>query len=184
METKKLRRSLKDSVIGGVSGGLGEYFGTDPVIFRILFIVLTFTGGGGVLIYLLMWIFIPKAEIDYDFFESKSTSANEKTEANDNAQEPKAEPFEPKSKGFKDDPFAPKEKKKPMDPETLKRRKNGNLIGGALLIMIGMFFLADDFFPWLSWEYLWPAALIIAGLAIIKVNYNNKKLETDQDGKS
>lgn len=182
METKKLRRSLKDSVIGGVSGGLGEYFGTDPVIFRILFIVLTFTGGGGVLIYLLMWIFIPKAEIDYDFFESRS--ANNHTDANDSAQEPKAEPFGGESKGASDDYFGSKDKTRPLDPEVLKRKKNGNLIGGALLIMIGMFFLADDFFPWLSWEYLWPAALIIAGLAIIKVNYNNKKQETDQDGKS
>ena len=124
METKKLRRSLKDSVIGGVSGGLGEYFGTDPVIFRILFIVLTFTGGGGVLIYLLMWIFIPKTEIDYDFFENKSSNAN--ASADDDAQEPKAEPFEAKSKGFKDDPFGPVNKNKPLDPEVLKRRKNGN----------------------------------------------------------
>lgn len=175
METKKLRRSLKDSVIGGVSGGLGEYFGTDPVIFRILFIVLTFTGGGGVLIYLLMWIFIPKAEIDYDFFENKGNNADAKTEANDSTQEPKAEPFEGDFKGAKDDPFGPVDKNKPLDPEVLKRKKNGNLIGGALLIMIGMFFVADDFFPWLSWEYLWPAALIIAGFAIIKMNYQNKK---------
>jgi len=46
MEPKKLRRSYKDTIIGGVAGGLGEYFTTDPLIFRILFIVLLFTGGG------------------------------------------------------------------------------------------------------------------------------------------
>ncbi len=177
METKKLRRSLQDSVIGGVSGGLGEYFGTDPVIFRILFIVLTFTGGGGVLIYLLMWIFIPKAEKDFEFYQNQSTNANQ--------QEPQAEPFNGEAEEAKtEEPFTPKQDAKPMEPEVMKRRKNGNLVGGALLIMIGMFFLADDFFPWLSWEYLWPAALIIAGLAIIKVNYNNKNQDTDQHGKS
>jgi len=54
MKTEKLRRSKRESVIGGVSGGLGTYFNTDPVIFRILFVVLAFTGGGGVFIYLLM----------------------------------------------------------------------------------------------------------------------------------
>ena len=59
MEPKKLRRSFKDKIIGGVAGGLGEYFATDPLIFRILFVVLLFTGGGGFLIYILMWIFIP-----------------------------------------------------------------------------------------------------------------------------
>lgn len=167
METKKLRRSLKDSVIGGVSGGLGEYFGTDPVIFRILFVVLTFTGGGGVLIYLLMWVFIPKSEKDFTTYEFKS--------ANNNAQQEKSEPIHDFEEGKEGETQAQAEDPEVLDPEALKRRKNGNLIGGALLIMVGLFFLADDFFPWLSWEYLWPAALIIAGLAIIKINYNSKK---------
>jgi len=163
MEAKRLRRSLKDSVIGGVSGGLGEYFGTDPVIFRILFVVLTFTGGGGVLIYLLMWIFIPKAEIDFrgqQFNQQHSKAADEEE---DNAFE-ESEQQEPKTQKQKEE----------IDPKILERRKNGNLIGGAFLIMIGLFFLADDFFPWLSWHYLWPIALVIAGLAIIKVNYKSK----------
>lgn len=164
MEAKRLRRSLKDSVIGGVSGGLGEYFGTDPVIFRILFVVLTFTGGGGVLIYLLMWIFIPKAEADFrgqQFNDQKFT---------EESREQKETVFE---EADKKEPHS-KEEPQELDPKIIERRKNGNLIGGAFLIMIGLFFLADDFFPWLSWHYLWPAALIIAGLAIIKVNYNKK----------
>lgn len=164
MEAKKLRRSLKDSVIGGVAGGLGEYFGTDPVIFRILFIVLTFTGGGGVLIYLLMWIFIPKAEVDFDNSDFKSSTANEKQEASEAFENVETEESNTPPKG--DDPFS---------PELSQRRKNGNLIGGTLLIMVGLFFLADEVFPWVSWEYLWPAALIIVGLAIIKVNYQSKK---------
>lgn len=163
MEAKRLRRSLKDSVIGGVSGGLGEYFGADPVIFRILFVVLTFTGGGGVLIYLLMWIFIPKAEIDYRGQQFNQSNFSEKTDTTEETQD---ESYE--------NPTNQNEEPKEMDPKVMERRKNGNLIGGAILIMIGMFFLADDFFPWLSWHYLWPAALIIAGLAIIKVNYKPK----------
>ena len=163
MEAKRLRRSLKDSVIGGVSGGLGEYFGTDPVIFRILFVVLTFTGGGGVLIYLLMWIFIPKAEVDFrgQQFNNQQNSAD--------FEEQKETDFE-EGKSKKQEPVTDEEPQE-LDPKIIERRKNGNLIGGSFLIMIGLFFLADDFFPWLSWQYLWPAALIIAGLAIIKVNY-------------
>jgi phage shock protein PspC (stress-responsive transcriptional regulator) len=163
MEAKRLRRSLKDSVIGGVSGGLGEYFGADPVIFRILFVVLTFTGGGGVLIYLLMWIFIPKAEVDFRGQQYHQSDFNKSQEQ--------------ESSNFEDTEHqAPINEEEPqdLDPQIIERRKNGNLIGGTLLIMIGAFFLADDFFPWLSWHYLWPAALIIAGLAIIKVNYNSK----------
>lgn len=164
MEAKRLRRSLKDSVIGGVSGGLGEYFGTDPVIFRILFVVLTFTGGGGVLIYLLMWIFIPKAEVDF-----RGQQFNNENNTTDSKEQDETVFEEGESK----EPFTEEAPQEP-DPRIVERRKNGNLIGGTLLIIIGMFFLADDFFPWLSWHYLWPAALIIAGLAIIKVNYKSK----------
>lgn len=175
METKKLRRSLKDSVIGGVAGGLGEYFGTDPVIFRILFIVLTFTGGGGVLIYLLMWIFIPKAEASFVGGASNQASTGKTDpEATDTFEEVKVEGEET----IKD------VQPEGLSPEIKKNRKNGNIIGGALLIMVGLFFLADDFFPWLSWEYLWPAALIIVGLAIIKMNFKGKNDKNEDNGKS
>ena len=68
--------------------------------------------------------------------------------------------------------------------DKVKKRKNGNIIGGVLLITIGLFFLADDLFPWLSWEYLWPAALIIVGLAIIKMNFKAKNEKTEDHGKS
>ena len=40
---KKLERSRESSVIGGVCGGLGDYFDIDPVIFRIAFIAVSYT---------------------------------------------------------------------------------------------------------------------------------------------
>jgi len=166
MKTKKLRRSLTDSVIGGVSGGLGEYFDTDPVIFRILFVVLTLTGGGGVFVYLLMWIFIPKAEIF--FGEEKDFSQNYSSSTKNSSTE------EGKAETNAENTFDPNTANKD-DNSLFKPKKNGNLIGGAILIMVGLFFLADDFFPWFNWEYLWPAALIIVGLAIIKINYNKNQ---------
>lgn len=57
----KLTRSSRDRVIAGVCGGLGEYFGIDPVLFRILFIVATLAGGSGVLIYFVLSLAIPDA---------------------------------------------------------------------------------------------------------------------------
>ena len=56
---KRLYRSQRDKKIGGVCGGLGEYFNLDPVIFRIVFIVLLFIGGFGALLYLIMWFVVP-----------------------------------------------------------------------------------------------------------------------------
>lgn len=55
---RKLYRSTSDRVVGGVCGGLGDYFAVDPVWFRIGFVVLALGGGSGVLIYLIMWLII------------------------------------------------------------------------------------------------------------------------------
>lgn len=58
---EKLYRSTTDRKIAGVCGGLGEYFKIDPVIFRIIFIILLFAGVG-FLVYIIMWISVPKKQ--------------------------------------------------------------------------------------------------------------------------
>lgn len=55
----RLTRSTGDKVVSGLAGGLGRYFGIDPLVFRIAFVVLTLAGGSGVLLYLLGWVMIP-----------------------------------------------------------------------------------------------------------------------------
>lgn len=59
MSVKQLRRSRTDSVIAGVCGGLGQYFGIDPVLVRIIFVVLALAAGPGLLAYLILWLVIP-----------------------------------------------------------------------------------------------------------------------------
>ena len=59
-KTKKLYRSTKNRVLGGVCGGLGEYFDIDPSLVRLLWLVIVFMGGGGVLIYIILWIILPE----------------------------------------------------------------------------------------------------------------------------
>jgi phage shock protein PspC (stress-responsive transcriptional regulator) len=59
---KKLFRNPDDRVIGGVCGGIGAYADTDPVWFRILFIVFALTFGIGIFVYLALWIALPSAE--------------------------------------------------------------------------------------------------------------------------
>ena len=56
---KQLRR--QNGMVAGVCGGLGEYFGIDPIWFRLLFIFLMLPGGlPGVLPYLILWILMPR----------------------------------------------------------------------------------------------------------------------------
>lgn len=57
---RRLRRSRTDRIGAGVAGGLGQYFGVDPVLFRVLFATAAFFGGAGVLGYLLAWAAIPE----------------------------------------------------------------------------------------------------------------------------
>lgn len=61
---KRLYRSRKDSVIGGVCGGLGEYFEIDPVFIRIIAVLLIFADGVGLLAYLIAWIAIPRKQAE------------------------------------------------------------------------------------------------------------------------
>ncbi len=55
----RLFRPRTDRMIGGVCGGLGLYFGVDPVIMRLLFVVLALTTGLTVILYPILWIVMP-----------------------------------------------------------------------------------------------------------------------------
>lgn len=63
---RQLRRSRRDHIVGGVCGGLGQYFGVDPIILRIAFVAMTLAGGSGVLLYVIAWIVIPEAGPEED----------------------------------------------------------------------------------------------------------------------
>src|ERR1700727_2819686 len=58
-ERALLRRSYTDRMLGGVAGGLANYFAVDPMIVRIAFVVLTVVGGAGIPLYLAGLLLIP-----------------------------------------------------------------------------------------------------------------------------
>jgi len=60
---KRLFRSRKNKIIGGVCGGLGEYLDVDPVLIRLIWGALFFLGGVGLLGYIIAWLIIP---LQYD----------------------------------------------------------------------------------------------------------------------
>lgn len=57
--TKRLYRSTKDKILGGVCGGVAEYFDVDPTIVRLIWILLTLAWGAGLLLYIIAWIIVP-----------------------------------------------------------------------------------------------------------------------------
>ena len=60
---KRLFRNPDDEVVGGVCSGISAYFGIqDPVWIRILFVLITISGGIGIPMYIVLWAILPKAE--------------------------------------------------------------------------------------------------------------------------
>ena len=152
METeKRLLRSRSDKVIAGIAGGLGKYFNIDPLIIRILFVILALFGAGGVIVYLILWIAIPE---DYTDSFYKYTNSNNKNMENKN---------ETKKENYK--PYRDYE----------KRKNDGNLIAGLILITLGVIFLIDRFVPRVDFGDLWPLLLIIAGIFILRTNFSKPK---------
>ena len=73
---KRLYRSKKDRMLGGVCAGLGEHFDIDPTVIRLVWAVITVISiGTGVLVYILAWILIP--EIATGSSEQKNQKSEE-----------------------------------------------------------------------------------------------------------
>jgi phage shock protein C len=69
-EVKRLYRSQKERMIGGVCGGLGEFFEVDPIIFRLIFVLMLLGAGSGVLVYIVMMLIIPEEPIEIEPVEN------------------------------------------------------------------------------------------------------------------
>lgn len=62
MDYKRLYRSNRDAMLGGVCGGLAEYFNLDPTIVRLLFVLLAFVTAlfPALLVYFILWVIVPR----------------------------------------------------------------------------------------------------------------------------
>ena len=151
METNRLYRSSSNSVIGGVCGGFAEYLNADPVIFRVLFVLAILIGGGGLLLYIILWIVIPLKEAPIIQSTKYSSSTNNKSNMENYDKNP-----EPNK----------------QETDVNKKHKNdGNLWGGMILITLGALFLIDRFVPRIDFGDLWPLILIVIGVVLIMRNY-------------
>lgn len=135
MPEKRLSRSSRDKVIAGVCGGLGEYFELDPVLFRLLFVIVTLIGGSGILVYIILWLVIP---------EDTDTKGSREETVSKNVKEMKKTGEKVVNK---------------LDTD------QGRLLVGVLLLLVGIFFLVDNFIS--IRQFFWPTMIILAGLVVI-----------------
>lgn len=164
METQRtLRRSVNEKVIAGVCGGLAKYLRLDPVIVRLIFVLLIMFGGGGLIAYIILWIVVPEEPYTgTDYFKAYETkqpgeAAAETAEA-PGSEEPKAETQAPA--------FDPASYMKPD-------RSKGQLVMGIILIGVGGLFLFAALLPHFHVGDFWPVLIILLGLVILIPAFKN-----------
>lgn len=150
MENKRLYRSVRDKQIAGVCGGIAEYFSIDPILVRVVFVILALGAGGGLLAYLVLWIIVPRnPEPWFQNMKNPGPATGE-----DPATGPENKPYSP------------------WDPQNNPNRPGrGALIGGLVLITLGVLFLLDRLLPNIDFTDYWPVILIVIGLALIGGNF-------------
>lgn len=63
-EHKRLTRSSSERILGGVCAGLARYFDTDPLLIRLVFVMITLAHGAGILLYVLLWVLMPEEGVE------------------------------------------------------------------------------------------------------------------------
>ncbi len=71
-----LRRSRTDRKVAGVAGGLGRHLDVDPTILRVLFVVLVFFGGAGLLLYGALWLLVPEEDTGESVVRTSDSTRN------------------------------------------------------------------------------------------------------------
>ena len=135
---KRLYRSPTEHRIAGICGGLSEYFNVDPVLVRVIFVILFLLSGVGLMAYIILWLVLPVREKEEGTVEVITPGGRE---------EVVSEPSKTEA--------------------STKTMKKHNLLGGIILIGLGAIFLAENFLPVYRLNKFWPLLLIIFGLAIL-----------------
>ncbi|CAA9362686.1 MAG: hypothetical protein AVDCRST_MAG47-308 [uncultured Nocardioidaceae bacterium] len=73
---RKLRRTRLDRKVAGVAGGLGSHLNIDPTILRVLFVVLAFFGGSGILLYGALWLLVPEEGSEHVVISTSESTRN------------------------------------------------------------------------------------------------------------
>lgn len=169
MSETRLFRTAQGRVIGGVAGGLADFFGMDPTIVRLIFVLLAVFGGGGVLLYIILWIVLPERNA-FNTFSARTTPPDAPPSGSDSGIGETYEGFP----GPNRDPYKENE-------HAEKRKFEGSLIGGMILILIGSFFLAERFIPRIHFGDFWPLLLVVVGVVLIFNNLPSRGKGPEKD---
>jgi phage shock protein PspC (stress-responsive transcriptional regulator) len=159
---RRLYRSRRDSILGGVAAGVADYFDMDPSIVRIAWAILALvTGGIFLVLYIVMWIVVPEGP-------SAATVAQTAT------TDPAAPPAEPGAEAAAADALPPAGGASAPAWEAQEQRlrrggSGGAVIFGVILVGLGIWFLIDQYVPAINSDLLWPVALVVLGIVLLVI---------------
>jgi phage shock protein C len=155
---RKLYRDEFHKKIGGVCAGLAEYFNVDVAIVRLVFVLALIFHGGGLLVYIIFWIVLPKRVFPYNGPTVDYTVPPQNTGNNPYQNTP----FQ--NNPFQNNPF-------PNQPYPNKSHSTSlaAIIIGVVLIIVGGSILLDDFDIIPDWDFgqLWPLVIVAVGCVLI-----------------
>jgi phage shock protein C len=174
----RLYRSRDDRMLAGVAGGLAEMWGADPALIRIIWALLViFTGGVALLVYIVMAIVIPEED---DVWPVASTaSAPTGTSAGETPGAPMTGATGPTGSGWaqaSDANREARERARAAREEARAARRaaraerggtSAGLVIGGLLVLLGLFFLAREYLPNIDFDWFWPLVLVGLGLLLL-----------------
>jgi phage shock protein C len=167
--TRRLYRSVDERILGGVAGGIAEYFDLDPALVRVAWAVLIFaTAGTFFLLYVVMWIVVPEAPPGYAAAAEtqrpvESGAAATSQPADDQAADGAASGGTAGAAG----PSIAQDRWARRGERRHYRSGGGGLVLGAILILVGAWFLARDWIPWLRTAEVWPLVIIAMGVVLL-----------------
>jgi phage shock protein PspC (stress-responsive transcriptional regulator) len=156
---QRLTRDTKNALLGGVAAGMGEYFGVDPVLVRLVFVLLAFMSGIGVLAYVVCWVIMPRKD-------EPDTAPAGPGGASDAA--PASTPADRVTEGLKQAGERVAAELRKVAPGERRSR----VIAGVILIVLGAVFLLDRMWwwhwpAWMRLGNLWPVILMALGASIL-----------------
>ena len=149
---KKLYRSTTDKMLGGVAGGLAEYFDIDSTLVRVLFIVVVFLGGGGIIAYIILWIVVPQKPYEIPKNTFNQSPPESERGSNFSSTESKSDSFSMSNGGA---------------VSSMTHSGNKQIWVAIILMVIGSLLLLDNIFPRFDFDHYWPVILIGIGIGLL-----------------
>jgi phage shock protein C len=156
---ERLYRSQKNRVIGGVAGGLAEYFRVDVVLVRLLWVLAIFLGGSGIPVYIIAWIIVPDEQ---SVFAGPGGQIKGQRTDTGSAEENSGDVGSEAQSGAEWKDADVSEWHAGEDDAGVRRRRTA----GLLLVGLGIIFLAYQLFGPL-FRFTWPLLLVVLGIYLL-----------------